>query len=211
MALPVIPNTFSSGTTFIASEVSENNIYIVDALKEGIWDLTLKNIECVNSANIASEISFNTGIFSGSIAVASDISLTSDIDFNRNIVSKKINFGLYEEVSIEDLAIIAKSSYISINDIGSVTHMSSWKNSPTSPVIEMPKETIVVITLHPSASGTVVIYNGYELSDTYYYGFRLETSTVTLSSVHDKLVVQLTKDAYTGLYYWQQISFQDNA
>lgn len=213
MSYPTIPNVYVSGNTLIASDVNENFEMFENAISDGLTDVNIYNLGINNSANVASSISINTAIMNGKLDITSDSTFQAGLTFNKNMVMKKFGLGAYQEVVLTvsfDYG-IAKSSYIILRLASGVcNHLTSWSNFPTSPATFVPEGTIVIMSLSPAAAGPLTINSDSAPDSDFRYGFKLEDSSIVLSSVYDKLIVQLTKDAYTDVLYWHQISFQNN-
>lgn len=206
---PSLTYSFTSGSTLIASEINENNASVEDWLTGNSYDLNVNQIEIVNSCNVTSDIAANSAVFSD-IITASEISFeSSETTVNSNIINKKYGLGVgaWDMTWTAQKLWVASSSYSLSALSDTISRLTMSPNQPGSAVTAYPKELIIVMSV--VSGNTVVIETGAEVSNTNWYGFKLGAATRTLDSPYDKLVVQLSKDAYSGLYYWHEISFKD--
>lgn len=202
MSFPTIPNSLVSGNTFIASDANENFDAIENGVGDGTTDIEVNDISCLNSCNVSAGASVETASVVGTLSVLSDVTFISDVNFNGTSNTRRLGFGAYEQGSISSNVMIPTQSYVAINNIGTGILRRIAKDN-------FALESIIILTLYPGSS-RIDVYPFFA-NDGNNIGLQLEANPTRITSVHDKLVMQLSINAYTGVYAWQQVSFQNNA
>lgn len=204
MAFISIPNTFVSGSTFIASDVNENFAAITDGLSDGSKDLAVSIVSASNSANVASDISVNSVVVSGTLSISSDATFQTDTNFEGSLITKNFGFGPYAQASIASSVFTPTSSYVALSRSGNLVDQfrADYINAENMPV-----GTILILALDPASSGSVVLKNQFDAGSGTNYRMQLGVDSITLDTVYDKLVLKLIEEPYGGLFIWAKLSF----
>jgi hypothetical protein len=213
VAFITVPNSFVSGMTFRASYVNENLEAIVAGLSDGTKDLNVKNIETVSSCIVNSDVTFNTGLFSGNVYIGSDLSFQTKASISGNtnvnlccLGPRGYAYRLLISPSTEGL--FSPQSYVGAqtNWIPGYKHIISFYSN--SPRLYYPEGTILILRYH--SSGAYRIYNGYATDESnYMIGLKLKAVVREITNYNKTLVLQLVRDVVDNTLYFEEINWEE--
>lgn len=207
MAFPTVPNSFSSGSTFIASEVNENFYAVTSGLNDGATDVYIDVASFVSGCSVTSVLSFEYMVASGIIDAVSDVTVNSAFSCGGELSIKNWGFGsslVVSNVSGINTKIRAEQTYMRVIDnINQLAVIRAERSDGTSvPVGSM-------LVLEAASANITILGSGVAGIVAPDHEIRLSGANQKIISKHDKILLRL--DILDGSNtYWHEISYMDN-
>lgn len=181
-----VPNTFTSGITFFATQMNANYASICSALSSGNENLSIAGItisSAVVSGNVDVTVAYS---LEGSLSVTGD-STFSTLTTTNSLKTSKLSIGTKEQLTILSESITPTKTNIKV--IGSTLSSIVTTNFSEGSLLIISKDSTSPSSITLNQTDNII----------------LGSATRVLNSIYDKIVLQLIDNK------WYELYFGDNA